>query len=122
MKYNDLTVKQKELLNAFIQGETLECIDADYGKWIEMPAFGFMHELIYGEVRIKPKEPMVTQTFSPVFKNGAPSYLNYGSIREIWQNIDDKLIHSFIIKTYRDGVFVGARIIPKSELELKGLV
>ncbi len=121
MKYNDLTAKQKELLNAFIQGETLEVKNA-YHKWVPLEGLHFSIDNLESLViRIKPREPVVVHRFSPMFNDGTQSHGAFNSIREIWQVFDDITIHSFIMRTYHDGKFVKAEIIPKLELELKGL-
>ena len=124
MKYTDLTAKQKELLNAFIQGEPIQLNHCYYG-WSDVDSpLEAIDCYDDNNLRIKPKEPVIKHTFAPVFIDGVGSHLTCDSIEDILAICNDAQIHSFIMKTYHDGVFIEVEVIPKQELilSLKGLV
>lgn len=125
MKFNELSKEQQQVLTAWMNGETMQYQSTVSGEWYDVTAEEEMGQCLFDrKLRVKPKEPVVKHTFTPVFVDGVNSYLTYGSIKDILATYYDAQIHSLIMKTYHDGVFIKAEVIPKLELilSLKGLV
>ena len=118
MKFSDLPKDQQQVLTAWMNGETMQYKSVVSGEWRDVTAEEEMaHCLFDRELRVKPKEPVVTYLYAAIYKSGNNSVGNYESIHSVIKASTPHSIDSFIVKTFHDGVFVKAEIIPKGELE-----
>ncbi len=123
MKFNELSKEQQQVLTAWMNGETMQYKSVVSGEWRDVTAEEEMaHCLFDRELRVKPKEPMVVYLYSCISNSGGLVSPNYSSIPELLANNKYDYVHSYIQKTYQDGVFVKAEVIPKLELKLEGLM
>jgi hypothetical protein len=117
MKFNDLSKEQQKVLTAWMNGETIQY--NAIGEWINIETLADLSIVsdYKWSLRVKPKEPLVTYDYSYVIVEGNVSSIDYKSITQINNCVKSQHIHSYLKKTYHDGVFVKAEIIPKDELE-----
>jgi hypothetical protein len=122
MKFSDLSKDQQQVLTAWMNGETMQYLSTD-GNWYNITTLTALQTAIsHRPVRVKPKEPVVEHTYSCISISVGLISPNYSSITELLANNKYDYVHSYIQKTYHDGVFVKAEVIPKLELKLEGLM
>jgi hypothetical protein len=113
MKFSDLPKDQQQVLTAWMNGETMQYLSTD-GNWYNITTLAALQTAIsHRPLRVKPKEPVFTYLYSCISNSGGLVSPNYSSIPELLANNNGEWVHSYIQKTFHDGVFVKAEIIPK---------
>lgn len=124
MKFNDLQPAKQKLLKAFTEGEIIQYYTPATGwKDTDMGTFFGAIEFCHPDwLRVKTKESKVTYLYSGFGIHGNIYNGEFESLEEIVYYYPKHAFHSYMKRTFHNGVFVKAEIIPKLELNLKGLI
>ena len=112
MKFTDLSPAKQQLLKAFTEGETIQVYTLADG-WTEEYCTGFLNLIDIANlsyIRVKPK---VTCSYTAINADGYLYSNSFSSLEDVMEYYSNTKMHSFVKRTFHDGVFIKAEIVQK---------
>lgn len=113
MKFTDLSSQKQEILRAFIAGDTIQ-VYTPSTSWKDTDMGNFFYVLSnchHDWLRVQTKELKVTYLYSGVGIHGNIYAGEFESLGEIVFYYPKHTFHSYVKRTFHDGVFVHAEVV-----------
>ena len=115
MKFTDLSPAKQQLLKAFTEGEIIQYYTPATGwKDTDMGTFFGALEFSHPDwLRVKTKEPVVTHVYAGITDEGRILAFEHNSTKDLLNYYSNSVISMYIKRTFHDGKFIKAEIVPE---------
>lgn len=114
MKFKDFTAEQQQVLTAWMNGETMQYHEYSNNKWKDIDNMTVLQLAFEYEwdLRVKPKEPVVTYLYTGVDRFGCTEFgFEADDIEDINDYYELTEFVGYLKKTFSDGKFVKIEFI-----------